>query len=181
MPDFRRHHYRDSHQLALIILSSGGILPSAGPRPAWTFLFRTPDAVEEGVRGILCDRLLPNWQVDNRGRKLLGNRNRTLTPDLVFNNGDAVGDVKYKMNKSGDIDRPHLNQVTTFATGFNATKAAVIAFGPPVTSEQVQVGQVVVNALNWNTEEPSPDAVCSSPAAWRCSAIRAAFSSIDSG
>jgi len=156
-PDFRRHHYSDSYQLALIILSSGGILPSPGLCPAWTFLFRTPDAVEQGVRGILHDSLTPHWHVEKKGKRLFGNRNRTLAPDLVFNSGDAVGDVKYKLTMTGDIDRPHLNQVTTFATGFDARKAAVIAFGPHAMGEQVQVGEVVVEGLNWNTDEPNPD------------------------
>jgi hypothetical protein len=43
----------------------------------------------------------------------------------------------------------NLNQVTTFATGYHAKKATVIAFGPCEAGEEVHVGPVQVNGFNW--------------------------------
>lgn len=156
-PDARSRHYRDAHPLALSILSGSGVAPREGQRSAWTFLFRTPEAVEEGIREALHRHLDPRWQVRKKGRALAGTRNRTLNPDLVFGDGLAVGDVKYRLS-NGDIGRSHLNQVTTFATGYGAERATVIAFGSVPVGEQVDVGEVRVNGFNWNITEFEPAA-----------------------
>jgi hypothetical protein len=90
-------------------------------------------------------------------KPLLGDRNRSLHPDLVFGDNDAVRDVKYRLASTGEIRRNELNQVTTFATGYHATKATILAFGPHETGEEVRVGPVQVNGFNWNTQEPTPE------------------------
>ena len=156
-PDLRRHHYRDAHQLGLLVLGGAGLILSTGTTRSWTFLFRTPDAVEDGVRRLLKDGLHPTWAVGNRGKNLVANRNRSLNPDLVFGNAFAIGDVKYKKNSSGDIARAHLNQVVTFAVGYGAKQAAVISFGPKIVGERVQVGSVSVESVNWNVDETNPN------------------------
>jgi 5-methylcytosine-specific restriction endonuclease McrBC regulatory subunit McrC len=155
-PDRRRHHYRDAHQLALTIISGGGISLSPGSRPVWTFLVPSPKLVELGLLGLLQNRL-PEWHIDQRGKSLDSNRDRHLAPDLVFDGGYAVGDVKYKKTEKGDIERPDLNQITTFATGYGAVRAAVLTFGPPVVGEHVRVGNVDITAVLWNVDEINPE------------------------
>jgi hypothetical protein len=129
-PDALSRRYRDAHPLALAILASTGLSMEEGGKSTWTFLFRTPEAVEEGLRDSLRTHLEPAWKVQKTGKILLGDRNRSLNPDLVFGDNDAVGDVKYRLTADGEIKRGDLNQVTTFATGYHAKKATVIAFGP---------------------------------------------------
>lgn len=156
VPDARSRHYWDAHQLALVILTSGGVVPAHGEQPAWTFLFRTPEAVEEGVRNALRRHLEPDWKVRKYGMRLGGTRNRSLSPDLVIGDGVAIGDVKYRITTSGDIDRSHLNQVTTFATGYGTERAILLAFGTPSRGEVVHVGPVQVHGFNWDTSETDP-------------------------
>jgi hypothetical protein len=151
-PDALSRRYRDAHPLALAILASTGLSMEQGNTSTWTFLFRTPEAVEAGVRDSLRKYLEPAWKVRKASKSLRGDRNRSLNPDLVFGDDDAVGDVKYRLARDGEITRGALNQIITFATGYDATKAIVIAFGPPETGEEVFVGPVHVNGLNWNFE-----------------------------
>lgn len=153
VPDSRSRHYRDAHQLALLILRSGGIAPAAGTQAAWTLLIKTPTAAEEGIRNTLKRHLEPTWKVRKKGKKLIGTRARTLHPDLVFGDDNAVGDVKYMVTNNGEIGRSHLNQVTTFAVGYQATKAIVVAFGHDTRGEQVNVGDVHVQGINWDTSQ----------------------------
>lgn len=82
-------------------------------------------------------------------------RHRSLNPDLVFDDlvsggAPAVGDVKYRRNTDGEIKRSELNQITTFATGYRADRAAVIAFGSSAAGEEVHVGPIRVNGFNWD-------------------------------
>jgi 5-methylcytosine-specific restriction endonuclease McrBC regulatory subunit McrC len=156
-PDALSRSYRDAHPLALAILASTGLSMGEGNRSTWTFLFRTPEAVEEGLRNSLRTHLEPAWEVQKTARILLGDRNRSLNPDLVFGNNEAVGDVKYHLTADGEIKRGNLNQVTTFATGYHAKKATVIAFGPCEAGEEVHVGPVQVNGFNWNSEGATPE------------------------
>lgn len=154
-PDARTKHYQDSHQLALMILRSMGIRPSVGRQSVWTFLFRTPDAVEEGIRDALTRHLDSTWKVAKRGKRLVGSHKRTLQPDLVFGDEVAVGDVKYRVT-NGEISRSHLNQATTFATGYNAMQAVVVGFGSVPVGEQVQVGNIRVDGMNWDISQHDP-------------------------
>jgi 5-methylcytosine-specific restriction endonuclease McrBC regulatory subunit McrC len=157
-PDALSRSYCDAHPLALAILASTGLSMEAGTRRTWTFLFRTPEAVEEGLRNSLRTHLEPDWKVQKSPRRLLGDRNRSLNPDLVFGENEAVGDVKYRLTKvDGEIERGDLNQVTTFATGYHAKKATVIAFGPHEAGEEVHVGPVQVNGFNWNSDGATPE------------------------
>lgn len=160
-PDALSRRYRDAHPLALIILSGTGFDMTTGSRSTWTFLFRTPEPVEEGVRRVLGAHLAPRWGVRKSSLPLRGNRNRSLNPDLVFGNGGAVGDVKYRRAGDGEIKRDELNQVVTFATGYAATRAAIIAFGACETGEQVRVGTVAVNAFYWNPDTATPEEAAS--------------------
>lgn len=155
-PDALTRRYRDAHTLALAILASTGLSMEEGDRSTWTFLFRTPEAVEEGLRNSLQAHLQPAWKVEKTAKILLGDRKRSLNPDLVFGDNQAVGDVKYRLTADGEIRRGDLNQVTTFATGYHAKRATVIAFGACETGEEVHVGPVQVNGFNWSAEDATP-------------------------
>ncbi|WP_165593322.1 McrC family protein [Mycobacterium lehmannii] len=96
-PDARTGHYRDAHMLASMILSGSSLSLHGGEAPVWTFLYRTPEPVEEGVRGVLQRRLSPMIEVTKKGKKLAGSKGRLLRPDLVFGDDVAVGDVKYQV------------------------------------------------------------------------------------
>src|SRR5262249_28068091 len=142
----------------LMILCGTGTFLSGGTESLWTFLYRTPEAVEEGVRVLLRRHLGPTWQVTKKGKRLSGSIGRLLQPDLVFGDEFAVGDVKYQLT-GGEISRPNLNQITTFATGYGVKHAAVVAFGPAPVGEYVQVGEVDVRGFNWDTSAIAPDQV----------------------
>ena len=152
--DTRTRHYRDAATLARMLLTSRGTSVLGGPSPGGTFLFRTPDAVEEAIRRLLQGNLAPDWHVEKKGRQLSGAKSRTLNPDLVFNVDMAVGDVKYRM--SSGLTRSHINQVTTFAAGYNTTKGLVIGFGPGSERDHVEVGSIRVDSINWDTQQPDP-------------------------
>ncbi len=142
-PDPLSRRYRDVHPLALAVLSSTGINMKEGNGSTWTFLFRTPDPVEIGVRNSLQRHLYPRWRVGKAKKILLGDRARSLNPDLVFADNDgkgAVGDVKYRLNTDGEIRRSDLNQVTTFATGFRSAKALVVPFLPIPAPDELASG-----------------------------------------
>lgn len=149
--------YKDVHPLALLILDGSSVAIHEGAHPMWTFLCRTPDAVEAGVRSILSHRLGTHWAIDKQGKTLAGDKCRRLNPDLVFGNTFAVGDVKYKRSSDGTIARSDLNQITTFATGYGVTAGVVIAFGKDEVGENVHVGPVRINGFNWNIDDPTPD------------------------
>lgn len=155
-PDPLTRIYKDVYPLAVLILEGSGLAMHEGAQSMWTFLCRTPDAVEAGVRNILSKRLGTHWPIVKRGITLTGNWKRRLNPDLVFENAIAVGDVKYKVTSDGAIGRTDLNQVTTFATGYGVHKAVVVAFGPREIGEDVRVGTVQVNGFNWNVDELAP-------------------------
>lgn len=99
--------------------------------------------------------LHPNWDVDKRGLTLSGASRRTLNPDLVFNPGQAIGDVKYRL--SSKLKRSDINQVTTFAAGFKASKGIVIEFDSKSSNDYVEVGDIRIDAINWDIDQPSPD------------------------
>ncbi|BBX66586.1 hypothetical protein MPSYJ_00470 [Mycolicibacterium psychrotolerans] len=155
-PDLLTRAYRDVHPLALMILESSNIAMNGGNRALWTFLCRTPEPVEAGVRNCLSQRLGSRWPITKRGLTLAGDFKRVLNPDLVFGSIAAVGDVKYKVTSDGSIARADLNQITTFATGYRVAKAVVVGFGTQEVGEIVRVGPVEVSGFNWNDKDDNP-------------------------
>lgn len=158
-PDLLTRVYRDVYPLALMLLGDNAVAMDEGDEATWTFLCRTPEPVEAGIRNCLAERLGSRWPISKRGLTLFGDFKRVLNPDLVFGNTSAVGDVKYKVTPDGSIGRSDLNQITTFATGFRVAQAVVIAFSRLDFGENVSVGPVEVTCLNWNTVDSSPAAV----------------------
>jgi 5-methylcytosine-specific restriction endonuclease McrBC regulatory subunit McrC len=144
----RNDWYADALTLARNIIIGQGRSLHAGPNSTWTFLFRTPDLIEEGVRQIL-QRTLPDWDV-NKQSQIMRPSSLRLNPDLVVNNGFAIADIKYKLF-GANWDRDDLYQAVAFAAGFRTLKAAVIGFSKigNLTPPEVQVGDFAVSPLMW--------------------------------
>ena len=175
-PTARSIHYKDAHALAKSVIFGHGTSPSSGSKTAWTFLFRTPEPVEEGIRQILKTGLSPTWEVRKKGKALAGASPRTLNPDLVFGNDDAIGDVKYRLS-SGKIETSHLYQLTSFAAGYRSRHGLLIDFGPDSGSDHVEIGSIRVAAASWDIELQDPSSaaekLCAQVERWLSSEVTA--------
>lgn len=152
--------YGSALTFAKHLLTGAGVNIGRGTRVGWTFLMRTPELVEAGIREVLSSYLTPRWKVCKKRLKLSGTA-LTLNPDIVIEPGPFVADVKYKR---GDVawNRADLYQAVAFATGFHAANAAVIGFmgeGPWCAKPGVaQVGDVRASYLAWDSRiEVSPE------------------------
>ncbi|MFC1559080.1 McrC family protein [Gemmatimonadota bacterium] len=150
--DRRSAHYRNALQLAHHILCSVGRTVKTGETYAKTFLIRTPEMVEEGIRRILKERLGQFWSIEKHGIRIPGT-SMTLNPDLVFDNGVAVGDVKYKLF-SGDWNRGDLYQLISFAEGYGATRGCLLGFQTGgVSPAPITVGTKHLRSISWPAYE----------------------------
>lgn len=156
--DRRTHHYEDAISLAKQIIQGAGRNLGAGDKSAWTFLMRTPDLAEDGLRHILINALSDTHKVEKRGRQIQGSK-MTLNPDLVFDHGKTVGDVKYKL-LSNAWSRPDLYQLTTFATGFETSMGALLGFhtGGGDLPEPIQIGSKFLQCIAWDCDLSVKDA-----------------------
>lgn len=152
------------------ILHGQGRGLEAGDHGVWTFLFKTADLIEQGVRQVLVAGL-PSVAITKQGM-LLRPSSLSLTPDLRFGTDMAVGDVKYKLTGM-DWNRNDLYQAVTFGTGFGCSKVAVIAFRTTASLElpRVRVGNVEVVPFCWNCSDAVPpeeagSTLCSEVEAW---------------
>lgn len=166
----RTWYYRQALSLAKLILRGSAVDLAAGDTPASAFLLRTPEHVEAGVRSLLSSRLSPDHSVTKKGLALPPTR-KTLNPDLVFDGGNCVGDVKYQL-QGGDWDTAHLYQAVTFATGFRAEHALVLTFttGPP-PRPPLKVGNVGLTNICWDARpgvgyDAAADALVADVRAW---------------
>jgi 5-methylcytosine-specific restriction endonuclease McrBC regulatory subunit McrC len=141
-PDLRTAYYRDAWKLACQVLAGQGIEMLSGETLAWTFLIRTPDLLEEGIRNLLQEALHPTWHLEKKGRQLIG-APITLNPDLVFEHGRLVGDVKYKLLSAWH--QSDLYQAIAFATGYRASGALVISF--LTDAQQTELPELIVGDL----------------------------------
>jgi hypothetical protein len=145
----RAAYYTDAVHLARHVLRGTGRVLAAGEHAAWTFLFRTPEAVEEGLRALLQAQLCEYWTVTKRGIGV--GAGLTFTPDLVLDEGRAVADVKYKLLQREWV-RSDLYQIVAFGTAFQADFAAIVCFRSPelqVAPPLVTVGGTPVSCLAW--------------------------------
>src|SRR5262249_44004133 len=150
-PERRSAHYALSLRLARHVLAATGRTIGPGSTPAWTFLIRTPELIEEAVRSILSRGLHDLVEVKKLGLRLKPSK-LTLNPDLLFGDS-AVGDVKYSL-LSADWNRPHLYQAVTFATGYGMSRAGVFGFTSSGSSPpELQVGPVHLRAFTWLANE----------------------------
>jgi 5-methylcytosine-specific restriction enzyme subunit McrC len=146
-PERRSAHYAMGLQLARHVLAATGRTIAPGSTPAWTFLIRTPELIEDAVRSILRRGLHDVIDVKKSGRQLKPSK-LTINPDLVFGS-TAVGDVKYSL-LSSDWKRSHLYQAVAFATGYRVSRAGVFGFTSTGTRPpELQVGPVHLRAFTW--------------------------------
>ena len=149
--DRRGSYCRDGFLLAKEVIAASGRSLRRGDRRSWTFLFRTPIPVEEGLRSIIRDGLRP-MSIRNTSVPLGGSTMR-IHPDLVFGDCAAVGDVKYKIDKP-EWDRGDLYQVVAFATGAGVETAVLVDFRRPDIGvlDPVWFDQVKVSNVSWPTD-----------------------------
>lgn len=155
--------------LARFLLDGCGVSISAGGLVGTSFLIRTPEIVENGIREVLCGAL-PEFSVTKQ-RQMLGTSGLSMNPDLVLKDGQLIGDIKYKFFSS-NWNTPDLNQVVAFATAFGARHCAVFGFattdGAP-RPKAVPVGAVQVRTFAWIA---SGDMVPADSATQLCSEVR---------
>jgi hypothetical protein len=74
-----------------------------------------------------------------------------LNPDVVFNDGLAVCDVKYKIFDA-EWSRADLYQSVAFAAGYDAESAAVLGFATPnlPLPPAVRFGKIGVESIAWD-------------------------------
>jgi 5-methylcytosine-specific restriction enzyme subunit McrC len=170
------YRYKDALAFARILLGGGGTTISYGDTDGWCFLVRTPDLVEAGVRSTLKDFLRGRFQVQKLSAPLEGS-GMSVNPDLVFERGLAVGDVKYKL-LAAEWNRPDLYQSVAFAAAFKTQASCVIGFCDRIHAPmpaRVQVGRTAVQPFVWRAaEEVAPvDAaieLCHQVASWLAAA-----------
>ena len=151
-------HYRNAILLARHLLRETGRLPAGGATYSRTFLIPTPKLVEKAVLQILREQLGDRWDIRPRSFALDPSHVR-VNPDLVFDDGLAIGDVKYKLF-SADWSRSDLYQNVAFATAFRTGRGCVIGFAgredpiPP----SVSIGDVTVMPMVWPISESTDPA-----------------------
>lgn len=142
--------YARALPLARRILEYGGVSTRLGSCEGRAFLLRTPELIEDGMRRIIASGL-EGFEV-RKQRLLLEGSGVSMNPDLVFESGLAVGDVKYRFLRR-DWDTSSLYQVVAFSAGFRASHCAILGFSAASKGElprDVTVGGIAVKAFAWN-------------------------------
>jgi 5-methylcytosine-specific restriction enzyme subunit McrC len=135
--------------LARLVLQCMGVSIELGTHAGTAFLLRTPELVEDGLRAIVTEAL-PALSVA-KVRKVLGESGISMNPDLVFGDGRAVGDCKYRFF-APDWSRSELYQSIAFATAFRCNDALIIGFTRDTKERlppRVQTGDVRSTPLAW--------------------------------
>lgn len=166
----RTSHYRAAFLLGRQVLLYIGRTPTEGRDVAWSFLIRTPEMVEAGIRRVLVVRLGAD-RVTKERKHLVGST-LTFNPDLVFDHGEAVGDVKYKTS-TGEWNRSDLYQTIAFAEAFGASRGLVIRFrsedvdqAPDLIVGSKSIHEVTWPADNWVRPDDAAEAVATAVEAW---------------
>lgn len=152
--------YERALPLAHLVLRAAGVAPNIGRLSGRAFLVRTPEIIEDGLRSLLSSRLAP---VEVRKRRIsIGASGFTMNPDLVFGEGVAVADVKYRYF-SDKWHRASLYQAVAFAAAFRCQSCAILGFAGSggQTPASVSVGDIVARAFAWDADgdaDPSASA-----------------------
>jgi 5-methylcytosine-specific restriction endonuclease McrBC regulatory subunit McrC len=142
--------------LAKLFLKAGGVTSQLGALSGRTFLLRTPEIIEDAVRNILSQRIGSIEVL--KLRRPLGSSGLTINPDIVFDGGAAIGDVKYRVLKA-EWDRSSLYQIVSFAAGFYSHHCAIFGFANDAAQKlpvEVPVGAVMARAFAWNASTDMP-------------------------
>jgi 5-methylcytosine-specific restriction enzyme subunit McrC len=148
-PDRLSKNYIRPVSLARLILGTCGISLSNGETEGTSFLLRTPEIIEDGLRSIIAAGM-PNIQVTKR-RQMLGDSGISMNPDIVFGNKLAIADVKYKYF-GRDWNRNDFNQIVAFATAFDSRHCALFGFVSETNFSKsvfVRVGRVEATRIAW--------------------------------
>lgn len=147
--------YQKAVEFAQSILSASGRSLLHGQATSRTFLVRTPDLIEAGLRKILEVGLAP-IPVKKSGKALTPSM--TVNPDLSITHRPFTADIKYK--KTGDRwNRNDLAQGVFFAEAFKSPIAAVLSFSTRKSNlEDVPVGGILVKSIEWDLSRESPAA-----------------------
>jgi 5-methylcytosine-specific restriction enzyme subunit McrC len=158
--DRHSRSYASSIALARHIIAGQGRTIESGPDVAWTFLIRTPELIEEGIRAVLKRELAGRRQIVKQGRQIPGS-SLTFSPDLLFDGGLATGDVKYKW-LGREWKRADLYQAIAFAVAFDTDLAALGGFRatPLFEPRRVVIGNIEVREFGWiaNSDVPPEEA-----------------------
>jgi 5-methylcytosine-specific restriction enzyme subunit McrC len=175
--DRRTAHCRDALALARNMLENVRRTLTHGEEDVWTFLIRTPELVEAGIRNELRRRFIAEANI--RKELIPIGDTMTVAPDLVFGSIDAIGDVKYKLAR-GRWLRSDLYEAVAFATAARSSHACVIGFRhhgdpyPPV----VTFGDTEIRYFCWVCDESvrpelAGDALAEEIAAWLGTSVEA--------
>ena len=99
--------------------------------------------------------MAPKHTVRKQGMRLSPSA-LTINPDLIFDGGQAVGDVKYKLG-GADWQRSDLYQATAFSTAFGCSQSIVVGFRGTGMPPNVLVGPVSVRYLAWDHVALAPE------------------------
>ena len=146
-PSRSTHYYVDAWRLAKQVLMSVGRAAQSGQVEGWSFVFSTPDLVEQGIRSILRDELGVSTD-----RRTYGGGEARFNPDLVFGDELAVGDVKYKVSNETDWTswRGDLYQSLAFATAARVRSSVIVRFSEELLAvDPVRAGDNEVTQLVW--------------------------------
>ncbi len=143
--------YRQAVDLAISVINNSGRNLSAGDRTAGSFLIRTPNLIEDGIRKIIKAAVAPISV--SRGGKVLLPTSLTSNPDILLSRPPKTVDVKYKFFGSM-WNRADLSQGVFFAESYGSTKGAVIGFSNgPHRLPEVPVGRITISPLFWDVAE----------------------------
>lgn len=141
------HRYAKPLELARTILRGSGRALDSGGVVARSFLVRTPELIEAGVRAILKEKM--EIYVGKRGRVLIPTHLR-VTPDLELGPPPFTADVKYKVQGS-TWNRSDLAQAVFFAEAFRSPKGGVISFSDSsLKLPDVPVGEKLISPFTWS-------------------------------
>lgn len=143
--------YRQAIDLAISVIRNSGRNLSGGNHTAGSFLIRTPNLIEDGIRKIIKQAVAP-VPVSQGGRVLLPT-SLTSNPDILLSRPPKTADVKYKFFGSM-WNRADLAQGVFFAESYHSTKGAVIGFSHgPHRLPDVPVGRITITPLFWDVAE----------------------------
>jgi hypothetical protein len=170
--DRETRHYETPLRLGRQVLANTGRNLSAGEADAWTFLVRTPLAVQAGLHALIHSSL-PELRVRPRSIQVPGLG--TLNPDLVVGEYPlAVADIKYKADDPS-WNRSDVYEVVAFAEGTGVERAAIIRFRtddvgllPPIQLGRIHVHDLVWRAGRGHEPEASAAEFITDFADWAC-------------
>ncbi|WP_243495691.1 McrC family protein [Priestia aryabhattai] len=156
--DRRSYHYKEALVLAKNILNGMGLTFKIDNLPVSAFLLPTPDIIETGIRTILAEGM--SETVEKKRFLISGCLKNEIfvNPDLVFNSGEAIGDIKYKLSKA-IWNREDLYQVTAFAAAADTKNAVLINFRQSTIPKlpTVKFGEILVSQCTWQVDIPCPE------------------------